>query len=71
MLGEENGHHKNCDFSATTFKGKMFEHRYPDIPLLWVCYSKIDGGWIDYDELQKARAKRKKEKKNERGGINA
>lgn len=43
-------------------KKKMFLYLYPDLPLRWISYSKMDGGWIDYDDLKKARAKRKKEK---------
>ena len=40
---------------------KLFESHYK-VPLKWISYSKIDGGWIDYDELKKRRAKRKREK---------
>ena len=40
---------------------KMFESRYK-VPLKWICYSKMDGGWIEYEELKKLRAKRKREK---------
>ena len=41
---------------------KIFESHYK-VPLKWICYSKMDGGWIDYDELQKRRSKRKREEK--------
>lgn len=54
---------KGLATETALLKRKMFEHRYPNIPLLWMCYSKMDGGWIEYNELQKARARRKKEKK--------
>lgn len=40
---------------------KMFEQRY-QVPLHVIGYSKIDGGWIDLDDLDKARQSRKKEK---------
>ena len=40
---------------------KIFEWRY-GVPLQWITHSNIDGGWIDYDELKKRRAKRKREK---------
>lgn len=40
---------------------KIFEWRY-GVPLQWITHSKIDGGWIDYDELKKRRTKRKREK---------
>lgn len=43
-------------------KRKLFERKYPDLYLKWLSYSKIDGGWVNYDDLIKARAKRKKEK---------
>ncbi len=43
-------------------KRKMFDFKYPDRNLLWVAYSKIDGGWIEYEDLKKARKLRKKEK---------
>lgn len=42
-------------------KEKLFAKKF-DTELICICYSKIDGGWIEYDALQKARAKRKKEK---------
>ena len=41
---------------------KIFEWRY-GVPLQWITHSNIDGGWIDYDELKKRRAKRKREEK--------
>ena len=41
---------------------KIFERRY-GVPLQWIALSNIDGGWIDYDELKKRRAKRKREAK--------
>ena len=41
---------------------KIFEWRY-GVPLQWITHSNIDGGWIDYDELKKRRAKRKREGK--------
>ena len=40
---------------------KIFESIYK-IPLKWISYSKIDGGFIDYDELKKRMAKRKRDK---------
>ena len=53
---------KGMATEAALIKRKVFEWRYPDLELLWICYSKIDGGWINYDLLQKARAKRRKAK---------
>lgn len=45
-------------------KKKMFLYKYPDITYKWIAYSKTDGGFIDYDELKKKRAARKKHKQN-------
>jgi len=42
-------------------KEKMFHYQY-DFPLILMCYSKIDNGWIEYNELVKARKERKKAK---------
>ena len=41
---------------------KIFECRY-GVPLQWISYSKMDGGFLDYDELKKRRAKRKRDGK--------
>jgi hypothetical protein len=38
---------------------KIFESRYKE-PLQWITWSGIDGGWCDYDLVQKNRALRKK-----------
>jgi hypothetical protein len=48
--------------STALLKKKLLEYRHPDIKLIWVCWSKCDNGWIEYDELQKARKQRKKTK---------
>ena len=42
----------------------MFHYKYPDIDYRWVGYSKIDGGWIEYKIIDKARAKGAKDKKS-------
>lgn len=44
-------------------KQKLFEYKYPELRLLLVAYSQIDGGWIDLDELKKARSSRKRNKR--------
>lgn len=44
-------------------KRKMFDYVYPDKVLRCMNYSKMDGGWLDIEVIEKARAKRKKEKK--------
>lgn len=41
-------------------KRRLFISRYPDKHMYWVCYSKMDGGWIEHDALQAARRKRKR-----------
>ena len=43
-------------------KRKMFWYVYPDIDFKWICYSKIDGGFCDYEFLQQQRRLRKKNK---------
>jgi hypothetical protein len=47
-------------------KRKLLLYRYPNINFKWVCFSKIDSGWCDYEFVKKARAKRKKEKLKEK-----
>ena len=42
-------------------KEKLYAKQF-DVELICVCYSKIDGGWIEFEALQLARKKRKKEK---------
>lgn len=53
---------KGMPDSVAKVKRKLFWYRYPDIEYLWVSYSKKYGGWIEYDELVKLRAKAKREK---------
>lgn len=48
--------------SASLLKRKLFWYAYPELPYYWITYSKIDGGWVDYDVVKRNRAKRKKEK---------
>ncbi|WNL49476.1 restriction endonuclease-like protein [Bacillus phage DZ1] len=42
-------------------KEKLYAKQF-DVQLICICESKIDGGWIEFEALQKARAARKKEK---------
>lgn len=51
---------KGCPDSTALLKRKMFWYVYPDIVYKWICYSKIDGGWLEYDIVKKQRAIRKK-----------
>ena len=55
---------KGCPDSVAKIKRKMFWYLYPDITYKWICYSKIDGGWIEYELLKKRRFERKKNKRS-------
>lgn len=44
--------------SVAKLKRKLFWHTYPDLVYTWVGYSKMDGGWLPYDQIQKFRRKR-------------
>lgn len=54
---------KGLPDATAILKKKLFHYKYPEIDYRWVAWSKQDGGWLEYDEIKKARAKRKKEKK--------
>jgi hypothetical protein len=54
---------KGLPDATAKLKKKMFHYKYPEIDYRWVGYSLQDGGWLEYDVIQKARNKRKKEKK--------
>lgn len=54
---------KGCPDSSALLKRKLFWYVYPTTPYRWMCYSKIDGGWVDYDVVKKNRAERKRQKK--------
>lgn len=43
-------------------KQKMFDFRYPDKILFVINHSKIDGGWVSIDIIEKGRKQRKKDK---------
>ena len=49
---------KGLPDNVAKLKRKLFWHTYPDLPYTWMSYSKIDGGWLPYDQLQKQRRKR-------------
>ena len=53
---------KGLPTAEAKIKRKLFDFRYLDKELIWITKSEIDGGWKPYDDVQKARAKRKKEK---------
>ena len=54
---------KGCPDEAARLKRKLFWWHYPEIPFYWVGHSKIDGGWVPWEAIQKGRAQRRKEKK--------
>lgn len=43
-------------------KRKLFDYVYPDKNLLWISYSKIDGGWVEVEKIEAGRKQRKKDK---------
>jgi hypothetical protein len=47
---------------------KLFEYKYPNISLIWLCRNLKHGdkyGWIDYDKLKKIYRENKKNKSKE------
>lgn len=55
---------KGIPDSTAIVKRKMFWYVYPDIKYIWVTWSKIDGGWCDYEYVKQQRNLRKKNKRN-------
>lgn len=53
---------KGCPDQTAFLKRKLFWYKYPNVTYRWICFSKIDGGWCDYEYIKKQRAKRKKMK---------
>ena len=54
---------KGMPDSTALMKRKMFWYHFPDTIYKWVCYSKIDGGWCDYEYVKQQRKERKLKKK--------
>lgn len=52
--------------ATAKLKKKLFHFKYPNVDYRWVGFSAIDGGWVEYDVIQKGRTERKKEK-NKKG----
>lgn len=52
---------KGCPDSVAKLKRKMFWYTYPDTTYKWVTYVKKFGGWLEYEDVQKARARQRKE----------
>jgi len=53
---------KGCADSTAKIKRKLFWYRYPELDYKWICYSKCDGGWVDYEYVTQQRRLRKKQK---------
>lgn len=53
---------KGCPDQTAFLKRKLFWYKYPDVIYRWICYSKIDGGWCDYEFVKKRRAERRRNK---------
>lgn len=53
---------KGMPDSVAKLKRKMFWYKFPETKYSWISYSKVDGGWIEYEDLKRARALRKKSK---------
>ena len=51
---------KGMATNEALMKRKLFQYKYPLETLIWISYSKQDGGWIDFYQLQKLRRERKK-----------
>lgn len=49
--------------AVAKLKRKMFFYLYRDVEYLWIGYSKIDGGWVPYEDILQGRKERKKEKR--------
>jgi hypothetical protein len=50
--------------SLSKCKRKLFDYCYPDLELVWIGYSKVDGGFVPYEDILKGRKERKKAKLN-------
>lgn len=60
---------KGCPDSVAILKRKLFWYHYPTVNYKWVCYSKIDGGWCEYEYVKKQRAERKRNKNKTMDGT--
>lgn len=54
---------KGMSTPEALLKRKIFWYNFPAMDYKWICYSKIDGGWCDYDYVKKKRTLRRKQKK--------
>lgn len=49
---------KGMPTADAKLKRKMFWKKYPELPFYWVVYSKMDGGYVPFEFVQKQRKKR-------------
>ena len=53
---------KGLPDATAKLKKKLFHYKYPEVIYKWIGYSKIDGGYLEYKDIEKARKLRKKAK---------
>jgi hypothetical protein len=56
---------KGMETADFKIKKKLYLKRFPE-PLKLLTFSKIDGGWIELEDLKKARKLRKEQKENDK-----
>ena len=68
VITYKNGHIEVIDTKGfpdptAKLKRKLFWFKYPNLIYRWIGYSRIDGGWCDYEYIQRQRAIRRREKR--------
>lgn len=58
---------KGCPDAGAKLKRKLFWYVYPDIDYVWLGFSRLDGGWVTYEEIQAGRKTRRKLKEQQKG----
>lgn len=61
---------KGLPDAIAKLKKKLMDYCYPNLDYIWVGYSKQDGGWLEFSELEKKRKERKKNKKLKKEEFN-
>ena len=51
---------KGMSDTVAQLKRKMFWKNYPELPLYWVGFSKVDGGYRTYERIREGRRERRK-----------
>lgn len=54
---------KGCPDAAAKLKRKLMWYVYPDLVYRWVVYSKMDGGWCDFEDVDAARKQRRNQRR--------